>query len=191
MTIAIVVFDNFTDIDVFLPWDLFNRARLRRKDLVVKFVGTKASHISACGLELKMHGHIDECRDADIVFFGSGSGTRKLYNNEEYLAHFNLDPAKQVICSMCSGALILGGLGLLNGITATTYPTAIDELRKLGVTVVEDQHLVTHGNISTAAGCLAAIDLIGWCLQQKLGDEIKQDVIASILPVGQGQVCMY
>ena len=36
MKIAIVVFDNFTDIDVFLPWDLFNRARFRNKELEVK-----------------------------------------------------------------------------------------------------------------------------------------------------------
>lgn len=28
MKIAIVCFDNFTDIDVFLPWDLLNRVRL-------------------------------------------------------------------------------------------------------------------------------------------------------------------
>ena len=191
MKIVIVVFDNFTDIDVFLPWDLFNRARLRNKDLQVKFVGTKDVHVSACGLELKMHGSIEECKDAEIVFFASGAGTRKLYKDPDYLNQFHLDPQKQLICSMCSGALILAGLGLLNGISATTYPTAFEELKNMGVTVIEDNRLVVHDNIATAAGCLAAIDLIGWCLSKTMGEKVKEEVIASVLPVGQGQVCIY
>jgi len=191
MKIVIVVFDNFTDIDVFLPWDLFNRARLRNKDLQVKFVGTKDVHVSACGLELKMHGRIEECKVAEIVFFASGAGTRKLYKDPDYLNQFHLDPQKQLICSMCSGALILAGLGLLNGISATTYPTAFEELKNMGVTVIEDNRLVVHDNIATAAGCLAAIDLIGWCLSKTMGEKVKEEVIASVLPVGQGQVCIY
>jgi len=191
MKIVIVVFDNFTDIDVFLPWDLFNRARLRHKDVQVKFVGTKDIHVSACGLELNMHGKIEECKDADIVFFASGAGTRKLYKDPDYLNQFHLDPTKQLICSMCSGALILAGLGLLNGISATTYPTAFEELKSMGVTVVEENHLVIHENIATAAGCLAAIDLIGWCLAKTMGEKVKEEVIASVLPVGQGQICIY
>lgn len=191
MKIAIIVFDNFTDIDIFLPWDLFNRAKFRNKQVEVKFLGTKEVHLSACKLELKTHGFIEEARDADIVFFGSGSGTRQLFKNQEYLDRFNLDPQKQIICSMCSGALILAGLGLLEGIKATTYPTAFEELRNMGVEVLEDKHLVIHDNIATAAGCLAAIDLISWCLEKTMGAEVKEDVIASVLPVGQGQVCIY
>lgn len=191
MKIVIVVFDNFTDIDVFLPWDLFNRARFRNKELEVKFVGTKDVHVSSCGIELKMHGKIEECKEADIVFFASGAGTRKLFKDPTYLERFDLNPQKQLICSMCSGALILAGLGLLDGISATTYPTAFEELKNMGVTVVEDKHLVVHGNIATAAGCLAAIDLISWCLEKTMGEKVKEEVIASVLPVGQGQVCIY
>jgi hypothetical protein len=72
--------------------------------------------------------------------------------------------SKQLIGSMCSGALILAALGLLRGISATTYPTAIEELRGFGVEVETTKHLVTHGNIGTAAGCLAAVDLMGWAI---------------------------
>lgn len=191
MKIAIVVFDDFTDIDVYLPWDLFNRARSLQKDVEVKFLGTKEIHRSSFGIELKTHGPVEEANQADIVFFASGAGTRKLYKNEEYLQRFQLRPEEQVICSMCSGALLMAGLGLLDGLTATTYPTVFKELRSMGVEVLEDKHLVTHNNIATAAGCLAAIDLISWCLEKTMGEKIKNDVIASVLPVGQGQVCIY
>ena len=188
---VIVAFDQFTDIDVFLPWDLLNRVRLIHKDFEVKIIGTKPSHKSVCGIELNMRGTIEESRDADLVFFASGPGTRTLYKDEAYLNAFQLDPKKQLICSMCSGALLIAALGHLKGLTATTYPTAFTTLRELGVEVVENQHLVVHDTIATAAGCLAAVDLMGWAIAKLYNEKIKQDVIASVLPIGQGQACIY
>jgi putative intracellular protease/amidase len=188
---VIVAFDHFTDVDVFLPWDLLNRVTFRDKEFTVKIVGTKPVHVSKNGIELKMHGTIDECKDADLVFFASGSETRQLYKDQTYLQRFHLNPDKQVICSICSGALLLGAMGHLAGLTATTYPTAYKALRELDVEVIEDYHLVAHGNVATAAGCMAAGDLIGWAIEKLYDEKVKQDVIASVLPVGQGQVCIY
>ncbi len=189
-TVAIVAFDNFTDVDVFLPWDLFNRARRIQKDWQIKIVGTKHRHTSVAGLGVDTHGSIAECKTADIVFFASGPGTRKLMRDQEFLSLFDLDPEKQIICSMCSGSLILAGLGLLDNITATTYPSVVEELRSFGVEV-EEKSLVTHGNIGTAAGCLAAIELVGWALERASGSELKDEVINSVLPVGKGLECIY
>jgi transcriptional regulator GlxA family with amidase domain len=92
---------------------------------------------------------------------------------------------------MCSGALIIAALGHLKGLSATTYPTVFEQLRGYGVDVIEDKHLVIHGNIATAAGCLAAVDLIGWAIEKLYDKKIREDVIASVLPIGQGQVCLY
>jgi transcriptional regulator GlxA family with amidase domain len=189
-TITIVAFDKFTDIDVFLAWDLFNRARLLTKNMNVKIVGSKSHHTSVTGISLEMHGNIHECNNADVVFFSSGVGTRALIKDKEYLKQFNLDPERQIICSMCSGSLILAALGLLDGITATTYPTAIDELKSFGVSV-EEKSLVTHGNIATAAGCLAALELVGWIVDRLFGEKIKDEMLASVQPVGKGLECIY
>jgi transcriptional regulator GlxA family with amidase domain len=188
---VLVAFDDFTDIDIFLAWDLLNRVQHRDKDFQVKIAGTAAMHTSVCGLELKTHGLIEECNDADLVFFGSGKGARAVIKDADYLNRFQLNPEKQIICSMCSGALIIAALGHLKGLSATTYPTAFDALRSYGVTVVEDTHLVTHGNIGTAAGCLAAVDLVGWAVEKLYDKKVREDVIASVLPIGQGQVCIY
>jgi transcriptional regulator GlxA family with amidase domain len=187
----IVTFDKFTDIDIFLAWDLLNRVKFRDKEFVVKIVGTETSHKSICGLDLTTQGLIEECNDADLVFFGSGPGTRDVIKDNSYLSRFKLNPDRQIICSMCSGALIIAALGHLKGLSATTYPTAFETLKGYGVNVLEDEHLVTHGNIGTAAGCLAAIDLIGWAIEKMYNEQVKQDVIASVLPIGQGQVCLY
>jgi transcriptional regulator GlxA family with amidase domain len=188
---VLVTFDKFTDIDLFLAWDLLNRVRLRDKEFQIKIVGTETSHKSVRGLDIATHGLIEESNDADLVFFASGVETRNLINDNLYLNRFKLDPQKQIICSMCSGALIIAALGLLKGLSATTYPTVFELLKSYDVDVIEDKHLVTHGNIGTAAGCLAAVDLIGWAIEKLYNEKIREDVIASVLPVGQGQVCIY
>ncbi len=188
---VIVTFDNFTDIDNFLAWDLLNRVKHRQQGFEVKFVGAAASHRSINGIDLAMHGGLDECLTADIVFFTSGKGVRDVIKNEAWLSQFNLDPQKQIICSMCSGALALAALGLLHDVPATTYPSAFEALKAYGVEVLEDKHLVTKGNIGTAAGCLAAVDLMGWAVEKLFDEKTGQDVIASVLPIGQGQVCLY
>jgi transcriptional regulator GlxA family with amidase domain len=188
---VIVAFDQFTDVDLFLPWDLLNRVRLRDKDFSVRIVGPSTTHRSVCGLELPMHADLEECNCADLVYFSSGPGTREFVKNDELLKRFRLDPNDQIICSMCSGALILAALGILEGISATTYPTAVEELRSFGIEVETAKHLVTHGNIGTAAGCLAAVDLMGWAIEKMYGPKVRQDVIASVLPVGLGQACIY
>jgi transcriptional regulator GlxA family with amidase domain len=188
---VLVAFDRFTDIDIFLAWDLLNRVKYRDKDFLVKIVGTAASHKSIRGIDVATHGFIEECNDADLVFFGSGVETRNLIKDRSYLSRFKLNPEKQIICSMCSGALLIAALGHLKGLSAITYPTVYELLRSFDVDVLEDNHLVTHGNIGTAAGCLAAVDLIGWAIEKLYNEKIREDVIASVLPVGQGQVCIY
>jgi putative intracellular protease/amidase len=75
-TATIVVFDQFTDVDVFLPWDLLNRAKRLVPDWQVKLVGTGTTHTSVTGIELAMHGTVEACNAADLVFFASGPGTR-------------------------------------------------------------------------------------------------------------------
>ncbi|MBL7682070.1 MAG: DJ-1/PfpI family protein [Flavipsychrobacter sp.] len=188
---VIVAFDKFTDLDIFLPWDLLNRVKFRDKGFQVKIVGTESSHKSVCGIDLTTHGLVEECNDADFVFFGSGPGTRNLITDRMYLDRFKLNPERQIICSMCSGALVIAALGHLEGLSATSYPTAFEALEVYGVEVARDTHLVVHGNIATAAGCLAAVDLIGWAVEKMYDAKVRADVIASVLPVGQGQVCIY
>jgi len=183
MKIAIVIFDKFTDIDLWLMWDLLNRVRIENWE--VKIVGEKDVHLSATNIEIKTHGRIEEANDADAVLFVSGQGTRDRIADENWLAKFDLNAEKQFIGSICSGALILARLGLLEGKTATTYPTSKMLLESFGVEVVE-KPFVAHGRIATAGGCLAQQYLIGWIVEN-LADKTWRDLIVqSIQPVGEG-----
>ena len=183
MKIAIVIFDKFTDIDLFLMWDLLNRVRVAGWE--VKILGENASHFSATEIEIKTHGRIEEANAADAVLFVSGQGTRERIADESWLARFELNPQKQLIGSICSGSLILARLGLLEGKTATTYPTAKNALENFGVEVVE-KPFVAHEQVATAGGCLAQQYLIGWVIENLAGADWKNLVLKSIQPVGEG-----
>lgn len=183
MKIAIVIFDKFTDIDLFLMWDLLNRVRVAGWE--VKILGARDVHLSATNIEIKTHGRIEEANDADAVLFVSGQGTRDKIIDENWLAKFNLNAEKQFIGSICSGSLILAKLGLLQGKTATTYPTSKAVLESFGVEIVE-KPFVAHGRIATAGGCLAQQYLIGWVIENLADADWKNLVLKSIQPVGEG-----
>jgi transcriptional regulator GlxA family with amidase domain len=183
MKTSIVVFDNFTDIDLWLMWDLLNRVRV--DDWRVQIVGEKDGHVSVTGVVTKTHARLEEAASSDAVLIVSGPGTRDRILDDEWLAKLKLDPSRQVIGSICSGSLILAKLGLLDGKTATTYPTSKPVLESLGVEVVE-KPFIAHGNIATAGGCLAQQYLIGWVVE-KLADKDWSDLIVkAIQPVGEG-----
>jgi transcriptional regulator GlxA family with amidase domain len=183
MKVAIVIFDNFTDIDLWLMWDLLNRVRV--DDWSVKILGERESHVSVTGIATSTHGRIDEARDADAVLVVSGPGTRDRIVDESWLSRLQLDPSRQLIGSICSGSLVLAKLGLLDGKTATTYPTSKPVLESLGVEVVE-KPFVAHGNVATAGGCLAQQYLIGWVVEALAGKDWRELIIKAIQPVGEG-----
>jgi transcriptional regulator GlxA family with amidase domain len=185
MKVSIVTFEDFTDLDLFLPWDLLNRVRLvgGREDWEVKILGTEETHTSMSGLKIPVSGMVDEVSEADAVVFTSGRGVSNLLNDVDYLNRLKIDPERQLIGAMCSGALLLGALGLLKGVKATTYPTKFKQLAEYGAIVV-DESFVKNGNIATAANCLAAKDLAAWMIQTLSGDEMVKKVMNSVEPLG-------
>lgn len=183
MKIAIVIFDKFTDLDLFLMWDLLNRVRV--PDWEVKILGEARAHVSATGISIATHGQIEETSDADAVLFVSGQGTRAKMIDKDWLSRFRLNPEKQFVGSICSGALLLAALGLLEGKTATTYPTTKSALESFGVEIVE-KPFVAHGRVATAGGCLAQQYLVGWVIENLADKDWRELVLKSIQPVGEG-----
>ena len=183
MRTSIIIFDNFTDIDLWLMWDLLNRVRL--DDWSVKILGERDEHVSVTGIKTATHGRLEEAGDADAVLIVSGPGTRDRILDDGWLSKLNLDPSRQLIGSICSGSLILAKLGLLDGKTATTYPTSKALLEGLGVEVVE-RPFVAHGNVATAGGCLAQQYLIGWVVEKLASEDWRELIIKAIQPVGEG-----
>ncbi len=181
-SIVIVIFDSFTDIDLFLMWDILGR---NTKDWRVRILGTKAEHVSAHGLSVKTHGHVTEANDADVVLFSSGKlGVKAALNDRTFISAFSLNSKRQLIGSICGSAFILEGLGLLRDGPATTHPDAMEELQALGVDV-RKQALVCNGNMATAGGCLSAVYLIGWVVEALFGSTKRAEALRELIPAGQ------
>lgn len=182
MDVVIVTFDDFTDLDLFILWDLLNRVGL--PGWRVRFLGEGASHTSSTGVEVKMHGHLTEANAADAVLFCSGKGSRLKMRDEQFLSAFRLDESRQLVGAIDSGALLLGALGLLKGKRATTYPSA--ELKSLlegmGAEVVWES-FVREGNVATAAQCLAGQHLAGWIIETLAGVEQREAALKSVAPL--------
>lgn len=92
MDIAIKAFENFTDLDLLLPWDLLNR--IMDLGWRVLILGDKPEHRSLAGLTIPRHGPIQEANEAGVVLLAIGPTTRQKYVVQEYLQIFRLDPGK-------------------------------------------------------------------------------------------------
>ena len=178
MKISIVTFDDFTDLDLFILWDLLNR--VEEPNWRVRLLGEKDAHVSTTGIEIKMHGRLKEANSSDAVLFCSGKGTCRKMNDKEFLDSFRLNENKQLIGAIDSGALLLGSLGLLKGRRATNYPS--EEIKKalenFGAKVVWES-FVREGNIATAAQCLSGKILAGWVIETLVGAEAREKALQS------------
>lgn len=77
--------------------------------------------------------------------------------------------------SVCTGALLLGAAGILEGLPATTHWLSYDELASHGATPTE-QRVVIEGRVATAAGVSAGIDLGLTIVGRQWGDEMAQAI---------------
>lgn len=180
--IVLVAFDQFTDIDLFLMWDILGR---NTEDWHVRILGSSSIVRSAHGLPVPVHGPLCEANSADAVLFVSGKeGIPAALANPDFLPSFELDPRRQRVGSICAGAFILERLGLLPGGRATTHPDARSSLQALGLEPV-DQPLVCQGNVATAGGCLAALYLVGWLVESWFDIGKRRATLLPVLPTGQ------
>ena len=81
--------------------------------------------------------------------------------------------------SVCTGALLLGAAGLLNGLPATTHWSAYDDLASYRAQPTE-QRVVTAGRIMTGAGVSSGIDLALTLAAKIAGPEVAQSIQLAI-----------
>ncbi|MFB7053016.1 DJ-1/PfpI family protein [Streptomyces vinaceus] len=182
MQVAVVTFDGFNELDSFIASALINRCR---KDGLEAFITTPTPVVTSMnGVEVTGQRPMEFIPDADVVLIGSGVRTRDVVADDRLLAQLPLDPARQLIGSQCSGALVLARLGLLGGMPACADLTSRPYVEACGVTVL-DAPFHSEGNIATAGGCLASQYLAAWTITRTLGEEAARAAIAYAAPVGE------
>ena len=168
--VGILVFPDVEVLDFCGPFEVFSVTRLneelRREEsspfevlLVAEKPGTV---VTTGGMKVTPDHTIDTCPPLDILVVPGGWGTRAEIKNAR-LVDWIGQRAKQVetLTSVCTGSMLLGQAGLLDGRRATTHWRALPWMRETfpTVTVEEKLHVVEDGNVLTSAGISAGIDM--------------------------------
>ena len=179
---VILTFDGFNEIDSLVALGILGR--VRKPGWRVSIASPSARVISMNGVEIVAQCSLDEIRSADAVIVGSGVKTREIVADQPLLKSLQLNPAKQLVGSQCSGALILAKLGLLNGVPACTDSITKPWVQEAGVEVL-NQPFYASGNVATAGGCLASQYLAAWIIARLDSIEAAESALHYVAPVGE------
>lgn len=173
MQITILLFDKLAAQDAVGPYEVFRCV----PGWDVHFAGLRTGEVRAeGGLGLAVDQTLDQATEADIVLVPGGVGSDELLEDEAVLSWLReIDAVTKWTTSVCTGSLILGAAGLLEGKRATSNWLALDELRKYGADPVGGRW-VEDGKTITAAGVTAGIDMALHLVGREAGPEVAQAV---------------
>jgi transcriptional regulator GlxA family with amidase domain len=176
MQIDILIFDGFDDLDALGPNELLRHAGTAGAPFEVALVTLDGAErvVTALGTTLIPERALAERPDLVLVPGGGlldGSPTGVLAEIERGAlpaALARLHGAGVAVASVCTGALLLAEAGLLTGRPATTNRLALDRLRETGAEVI-DERVVDDGDVVTAQGVTAGMDLALWLVEREMG----------------------
>jgi transcriptional regulator GlxA family with amidase domain len=157
--IAIPLFPQFTALDGIGPYEVLQRI----PTFDITFVGHRRGEVRSENgmLGITVDATFEEVARPDIIVFPGGVGTRPLVHDQRVLEWLRTAHATtRFTTSVCTGSLVLGAAGLLQGLTATTHWACYPELEAHGARATA-QRVVQHleQRIITAAGVSSGIDM--------------------------------
>src|SRR4051812_9304068 len=178
MRIAIPIFDQVTALDAIGPYEVLSRL----PGAELKFVSFEPGPVRTDNRMLALHadGGLEDMSDPDVLVVPGGFGTRPLMKDERMLAWVRrAHETTQWTTSVCTGSLVLGAAGLLDGLDATTHWAAMDILAGLGAKPT-GRRVVEQGKIVTAAGVSSGIDMALVLAGRIAGDTVAQAIQLAI-----------
>ena len=180
--IAVFLFDGAEELDWAGPWEVLAAwALMWPDDGVEVFTVAAAGGPVTCakGLRVIADHTWETAPQADVLIVPGGQGTRPLARHEPTLAWVRSYAERDaLVASVCTGALVLAGSGLLRDRPAATYWNAFDELLSIDPTIEprRDDRFVDTGEIVTAAGVSAGIDMALHLVRRLHSPERARDV---------------
>lgn len=183
--VGIVLFEDIEVLDFCGPFEVFSAVCLneaqRREDpspFEVWLVAETPEPVTTTGkMKVVPHYTFESCPRLDILVVPGGWGTRKELNNPTMLEWLRARAAQvETLTSVCTGSMLLGFAGLLNGLHATTHWRSLDWMRDSfpEVTVESQQHVVEDGRVVTSAGISAGIDMALKVVARYFGENIAR-----------------
>jgi transcriptional regulator GlxA family with amidase domain len=168
--VGIVIFNDVEVLDFCGPFEVFSVTRLeeakRREQpspFEVLLVAEKSDPVvTSGGMVVVPHCTFADCPRLDLLVVPGGWGTRREIDNPRMQTWLRARAQEvETLAAVCTGAMVLGFAGLLDGHRATTHWRSLDWMRDSfpAVSVEYDKHFVIDGRVHTSAGISAGIDL--------------------------------
>lgn len=168
--IAFVLYPGFEELDFAGPYEAFSAAAtMLARDWRIYTVALQRTVRSSHGLSLNVDHLLQDAPKPQLIAVPGGQTTEAMADPAlvEYIRRSG--ERAQWVTSVCTGAFLLHRAGLLSGKRVTTYWAAIEKMRDLpDVRVVDDERWVHDGNVVTAAGVSAGIDMALYVIGQLL-----------------------
>lgn len=152
LSVGMVLFPNLTQLDLTGPYEVFNRM----PHAEVLLLATSLEPVrSEWGLSITPDATFAEAPPLDVLFVPGGPGVSAAMEDDEILDFLkNREPQARYVTSVCTGSLVLGAAGLLQGYRAATHWLSMDLLAMLGAEpsgkrVVKDRNRITGGGITS------------------------------------------
>lgn len=163
--LQILLFNDAEVLDFSGPFEVFTSANDAAGESLfdVRFVAEDTEPVRARNdFRVLPHYSLEDASTPDILLVPGGNGSREALRNRDILDWIRAKAGEvELLLSVCTGALVLGEAGLLDGLRATTYHNAFDALQKHapGATMVRNQKYVDNGDVILSAGVSAGIDM--------------------------------
>ena len=174
-----LLFPDAEELDLVGPWEIINVWRKYQDGpehcLTISQTGDEV--LFNKGMRIVADYSFDDCPQLDYLLIPGGQGTRREVSNVRLLNFVRKQAAScKEILSVCTGSFILQAAGLLDGKSATTHWGSLERLRALQGVCVTEKRFVRDGNVWTAAGVSAGIDLALALVADQAGEEVASQV---------------
>jgi putative intracellular protease/amidase len=174
MQVAIPLYDRFTALDAVGPYEVLSRL----PDSQLTFVGYEVGPVRTDNERLAMYADavFEDIPEPEVIVVPGGWGTRALLDDERILSWIrHAHEHSQWTTSVCTGSLLLGAAGVLDGLDATSHWLELETLAEYGASPTA-RRVVEQGKVITAAGVSSGIDM-GLALAAKIaGDEFAKTI---------------
>jgi cyclohexyl-isocyanide hydratase len=177
MRVAFIIYDEMTALDFIGVYDPVTRLRTMnfQTDLAWDVCALTDEVHDNTGLRFTPTHVGGPLHDYDMVVVPGGFGSRKLIRDATFIDWLRTARSCRIKASVCTGALLLGAAGFLEGKKATTHPGVLNELGPF-CAAVSTERIVEDGDTITAGGVTASIDLGLYLCRKLAGADVAEKI---------------
>jgi putative intracellular protease/amidase len=174
VNIAIPLYDRFTALDAVGPYEVLQRLPGAKVTWLAHEPGPVGTDTGM--LHIVADAAFEDLPDPEIVVVPGGTGTDAFLDDERLVGWIRrAHETSQWTTSVCTGSLLLGAAGVLDGLEATCHWLDLQDLERYGAHPTEHR-VVEQGKVITAAGVSSGIDM-GLTLAARIaGPEVAQAI---------------